>query len=91
MTGSKVFFESPPTFAGGGGWRRGRRLAHLYMRDTSNDTTTPLDNAGSSGGAQYEGASQDGSLVFFTSNEGLGSDTNTDNELYEFNTSTIDR
>lgn len=86
--GNKVFFESPPTFAGGSGSAEGVGPAHLYMREFSNDSTTPLDNpsAASPGGARYEGASQDGSRVFFTSNEGLGSQTNTDNELYMFNT-----
>ena len=87
-TGSKVFFESPPTFAGGGGGAEGVGSAHLYMRDTATSTTTPLDNPGSAGGAQYEGAAQDGSKVFFTSNEGLGTDTFSDNELYEYNTDT---
>jgi hypothetical protein len=87
--GTKVFFESPPTFAGGGGGAEGVGVAHLYMRDLSNDTTTPIDNpSDSASGAQYEGASQDGSLAFFTSSEGLGGNTNTDNELYEFNTAT---
>lgn len=84
--GSKVFFESPPTFAGGGGGAEGVGSAHLFMRDTANNTTTPLDSQGSAAGAQYEGASQDGSKVFFTSTEGLAGNTNTDNELYEFNT-----
>ena len=86
--GTKVFFESPPTFAGGGGGAEGVGAAHLYMRDLSNNTTTPIDNPSAPGGAQYEGASQDGSLVFFTSSEGLGGNSNTDNELYEFNTAT---
>jgi hypothetical protein len=86
--GTKVFFESPPTFAGGGGGAEGVGAAHLYMRDLSNNTTTPIDNPSAPGGAQYEGASQNGSLVFFTSSEGLGGNTNTDNELYEFNTAT---
>jgi hypothetical protein len=81
-----VFFESPPTFAGGGGGAEGVGSAHLFMRDTANNTTTPLDSQGSAAGAQYEGASQDGSKVFFTSTEGLAGNTNTDNELYEFNT-----
>jgi hypothetical protein len=82
--GSKVFFESPPsglTVAGPA------PQPHLYMRNLVTSTTTPLDDPGSSGFARYEGASEDGSLVFFTSNEGL-SGGSTDLELYEFNTST---
>ncbi len=84
--GTKLFFASPPTFPGGSGSAEGVGSAHLYMRDEATNTTTPLDNPASQNGAQYEGASTDGSLVFFTSNEGLGGNTNTDNELYEFNT-----
>jgi len=87
--GTKVFFESPPTFAGGSGGAEGVGPAHLYMRDLTAQTTTQIDaNPTAAGQATYEGASQDGSLVFFTSNEGLGGNTNTDNELYEFNTAT---
>lgn len=86
--GTKVFFESPPTFAGGSGSAEGVGPSHLYMRDLTTHTTTPIDDPSSSGGAVYEGASQSGSLVFFTSNEGLGGDTNQDNELYQFNTAT---
>jgi hypothetical protein len=80
--GSKVFFESPPPNESEGSFAQ----AHLYMRDLADATTTPLDNPASEGFARYEGASQDGSLVFFTSNEGLGGDPYTDLELYEFNT-----
>jgi hypothetical protein len=80
--GTKVFFEAPIAHrvelpAG--------QVPHLYMRDLERDTTTALDNPAASDGAQYEGASADGSLVFFTSAEGLdGAPTAT--ELYEFNT-----
>ena len=85
--GSKVFFETPPSFPGGGGSAEGVGPPHLYMRDFATNTTTQLDaNPTASDQAIYEGASQDGSLVFFTSDEGLGGDTSTDNELYEFNT-----
>jgi hypothetical protein len=85
--GSKLFFESPPSFAGGSGGAEGVGPPHLYMRDEATNETTQLDaNPTSSDQATYEGASQDGSLVFFTSDEGLGGDTNTDNELYAFNT-----
>lgn len=81
--GTKVFFESPPPHDE----VEGASAPHLYMRDLSTGTTTALDNPGSTGSARYEGASVDGSLVFFTSNEGLdGAPSST--ELYEFNTTT---
>lgn len=80
-TGTKVFFETPPD---------GVELPagvepHLYMRDLDDDTTTPIDNPSSSGSARYQGASADGSLVFFTSDEGLDG-ASTANELFEYNT-----
>jgi hypothetical protein len=93
--GSKVFFESP---APGVTATNARVEPHLYMRDTSDGTTTPLDDPASSGTAHYEGAAQDGSLVFFSSGEALGGEPLLppgvynpgvgpgDNELYEFNT-----
>jgi hypothetical protein len=87
--GSKIFFESPPSFAGGGGGAEGVGLPNLYMRDLTNDTTTQIDaNPGSPGQAIYEGASQDGSLAFFTSDEALGGDANTNNQLYEYDVAT---
>jgi hypothetical protein len=86
--GTKLFFESPPSFAGGSGSAEGVGSSHLYMRDTSANTTTAIDDPRSSGQAIYEGAAQDGSKVFFTSNEGLAGDANTDNEVYEFITGT---
>jgi hypothetical protein len=79
--GSKVFFEAPPPEDE----TEGASGAHLYMRDLSSSVTTPLDEPSSSGSARYEGASADGSLVFFTSNEGLDGAART-TELYEFNT-----
>jgi hypothetical protein len=81
--GTKVFFESPPYGLEGLG---ATPLSHLYMRDLATHTTTALDEPSSSGYARYEGAAEDGSLVFFTSNEGLGGDPYTDTELYEANT-----
>jgi hypothetical protein len=79
--GTKVFFEAPPPHDE----VEGASAPHLYMRDLSTGTTIPLDNPGSTGSARYEGASADGSLVFFTSNEGLDGAPST-TELYEFNT-----
>jgi len=88
--GTKLFFESPPSFAGGSGSAEGVGPSHLFMRDTSNGgSTTLIDNPVTpTGQAIYEGAAQDGSKVFFTSDEGLGGNPNTDNEVYEFNTAT---
>ncbi|HWH19787.1 MAG TPA: hypothetical protein VN671_04590, partial [Solirubrobacterales bacterium] len=81
--GSKVFFETPlpePTFV-----NLGKGQSHLYMRDLADSTTTPLDEPGSAGWARFEGAGEDGSLVFFTSNEGLDGAPPVP-ELYVFNT-----
>lgn len=80
--GTKVFFQTPP--AAGPGLPSGVE-PHLYMRDLANATTTPLDDPTASGSARYEGASADGALVFFTSNEGLDG-ASTAEELYVFNT-----
>jgi hypothetical protein len=82
--GRKVFFESPPSTEGG--------LApygppHLYMRDLGSDTTTPLDDPADEGGARFEGATASGSLVIFTSDEGLDGAGDSD-ELYAFNSTT---
>jgi hypothetical protein len=70
--GSKVFFESPPPVSG--------KPVGLYMRE--NDSRT-VEIAGS---AQFEGASADGSLVFYTTatKSILGIDQT--KQLYEFNT-----
>ncbi|HYM53738.1 MAG TPA: hypothetical protein VES97_00135, partial [Solirubrobacteraceae bacterium] len=80
--GSKIFFESPP---GGASDLPEGVVPHLYMRKENGNKTKPLDNPASSGSAQYEGASTTGSLVFFTSDEGLEG-ASPANELYEFNT-----
>jgi hypothetical protein len=82
--GSKVFFETPPPGQEG---PPERIEPHLYMRDLANGTTTPLDNPEGAGSAHYQGASADGSLVFFTSDEGLAG-TPKVTELYEYNTTT---
>jgi hypothetical protein len=82
--GSKVFFETPPP----GLEEPPENIEpHLYMRNLANNTTTPLDNPSAAGSAHYQGASADGSLVFFTSDEGLAG-TPKVNELYEYNTTT---
>jgi hypothetical protein len=80
--GQKVFFESPPPEVT---YPSPVPQPHLYMRDLAAGTTTPLDDPSSSGFARYEGASKDGSLVFFRSDEGLGGSA-ADLELYVFNT-----
>lgn len=80
--GSKIFFETPPEETQA---EVPKGVApHLYMRDLSTQTTTPIDDPHSSGSARFEGAAADGSLVFFTSDEGLAG-ASTANELYEFN------
>jgi hypothetical protein len=77
--GSKIFFESPPPGE--------EHSTHLYMRQ-DNSRTVAIDDPESAGSAQYEGASESGSLVFFTSDEGLAGDPNTDKEIYEYDTQT---
>jgi hypothetical protein len=88
---SKAFFESPNPAAG--------EPVRLYMRH--GNTTVKIAGATKSGttmsgggeaieqttfdSARYEGAAADGSLVFFTSEGGLGIATNKGKELYEFN------
>jgi hypothetical protein len=84
--GSKVFFETPPPINGHiyiDYLNHGQ--SHLYMRDVAGSTTTALDEPSYSGWARYEGASEDGSLVYFTSNEGLDGAPAVP-ELYVFNT-----
>lgn len=81
--GSKVFFQTPLTSAPPVRLDAGE--SHLYIRDLADSTTTALDEPSSSGWARYEGASEDGSLVFFTSNEGLDGAPAIP-ELYVFNT-----
>jgi len=89
--GSKVFFESPNP-AGG-------EPVGLYMR-RDNSMTVKIAGASADGStiagifpkeetifgsARYQGAAGDGSLVFFTSEEGLFGATK-GTQLYEFNT-----
>ncbi len=80
--GSKVFFETPPpnTFDLP---RQVLPHPHLYMREVAGEETIPVDDPESSGSAQYEGAASNGSLAFFTSDEGLDG-APTSKELYEF-------
>jgi hypothetical protein len=78
--GSKIYFETPPESTS---LPEGVE-PHLYLRDLATNTTTPLDDPASTGSAQYEGASANGSLAFFTSDEGLDG-ASTGKELYEFN------
>jgi hypothetical protein len=75
--GTRIFFEVPEE-AGGS-------PAHLYMRDLTTQTTTPIDDPASPSTARYEGASANGSLVFFTSEEALDGGSSA-KELYVFNT-----
>ncbi len=79
--GSKIFFATPSE---AGGNETAEAPSHLYMRDLSNETTTSLDDPSSSGSARYEGAAQNGSLAFFSSDEGLDGASSA-KELYEFN------
>lgn len=79
--GTKVFLQAPPP----GHEVEGASGPHLYMRDLAAGTTTPLDDPTAGGWARYEGAAADGSLVFFTSDEGLAGASGAP-ELYEFNT-----
>jgi hypothetical protein len=82
--GSKIFFETPPPEVSD---LPNNEVPHLFMRDLADNRTTPLDDPQSSGSARYEGAASDGSLVFFTSDEGLDGAAG-ERELYEFNTTT---
>ena len=90
--GSKVFFESPNPVAG--------VPVSLYLRENNSNTVkiaggeqygTVVQGAfaadiGVFGSARFEGATADGSLMFFTSEEGLAGATSTGREVYEFNT-----
>ena len=94
--GSRVFLESPSPASG--------EPVGLYMRQ-GNATTVKIAGASwdgtdlgfgifveeldTFGSARYQGASADGSLVFFTSNEGLAGAIKGD-EIYEFNTTSHD-
>ncbi len=85
--GLKVFFESPPPSSYEAELRPSfQQTVHLYMRD--GNETVPIDNSTitKGAGARYEGASESGSLVFFSSEEALGGDPYADKELYEYDT-----
>jgi hypothetical protein len=94
--GSKVFFESPApgadeveltTYRG--------RETHVYMRKEG-EVTVQLDRREAPeteeeekddiAGARYVGAAEDGSRVFFLSDEGLAGDEFKDTELYVYDT-----
>jgi hypothetical protein len=89
--GTKVFFESPTPAADEVELVTHRdRQVHLYMRKDAT-TTVQLDQGGAGGGeeeagARYLGASEDGSKVFFVSDEALAGDEFKDTELYEYDT-----
>ena len=91
--GSKVFFESPSPSASEVELTTARsHTVHLYMRKEG-ESTVQLDREGSvvSGakniaGARYMGASEDGSDVFFLSDEGLAGESFQDTELYVYDT-----
>lgn len=86
--GSKIFFESPAPGAGEYRLGSGREYpTHLYMRK-DNSTTVQLDETETARGeeARYVGASEDGSKVFFISNEALAGDEFKDTELYMYDT-----
>jgi hypothetical protein len=76
--GSRVFWEGEP---------EGER--HLYVRDTSTETTAQLDvvQPGAAGGfasPRFQYASADGSMVFFTDEEQLTTNSGTSGrDLYE--------
>jgi hypothetical protein len=89
--GSKVFFEAPNPSTG--------EPVGLYMREDNLRTVKIAgaslyatrvagfvqESRAVIGSARFEGAAADGSLVFFTSEEGLAGATK-NRELYEFNT-----
>jgi hypothetical protein len=83
--GSKIFFESPAPADDEYRISGREHPVHLYMRENG-DTTVQLDGSGP-GESRYAGASEDGSRVFFLSNEGLAG-APSDQELYEYDTDT---
>ena len=85
--GTKVFFESPTPASDEVELTTDReRKIHLYMRK-GGKTTVQLDAGGAGvAGARYMGASEDGSRVFFVSDEALPGDEFKDTELYAYDT-----
>ncbi len=94
--GSKVFFESPsPAPDEVEMTYYSNHVVHLYMHKEG-ASTVQLDREGTVGpeeehqkkvaGARYMGASEDGSEVFFLSDEGLAGDEFKDAELYVYDT-----
>jgi hypothetical protein len=78
--GTKIFFESPVPGSGS--------PTKVYMRDTAAGTTTAV-SSNTTLDALYAGAASDGSKVFFITSEALtGDDTDTDPDLYMYDTTT---
>jgi hypothetical protein len=90
--GSKVFFESPnpASIEPVGLYMRLGISTTVKIAGATPDGSTISGGQGEArttfGSARYEGATADGSLAFFTSEEGLAGATNFGTELYEFNT-----
>ena len=79
--GTKVFFESPDQSSG--------NPTQLYLRDTAAGTTTNISNGDGTHNAFFAGAASDGSKVFFLTDEQLtGDDTDADQDVYEYDTTT---
>jgi hypothetical protein len=78
--GTRVFFESPAPGSGA------PTPTQVFMRDTSSGTTTQV-SSNTTDDALFAGASSDGSKVFFITSEALtGDDTDTDPDLYMYDT-----
>ena len=74
-----MFLESPDPNSGS--------PAQLYLRDTAAGTTTPVSNGDGTHSALFAGAADDGSKAFFLTDEQLtGDDTDTDMDVYEYDT-----
>ncbi len=77
--GSRVIFTNKEENSGNG---------HLYMRDTASGQTIQLDAAqgiaepAGKGSAQFQDASADGSMVFFTDRQRLTADSTAEPSLY---------
>jgi hypothetical protein len=84
--GTKVFLEAPNPASADPSTGHGTKL---YLRDTAAGTTTLLSDGNGMHNASFAGASSDGSKVFFLTDEALtGDDTDTDQDVYEYDTTT---